>query len=536
MARKEVRRRAGLEGLRRNGRLFVKSKIGIVGIVIIVFFVGMAVFAPSLSDNDPVFGTNVAAPYSIPAWATLLPQYQNLAITYLPVSPVDFGSAVSPNKWVITGAPNGNITHTISREVPPAPIRFIPRNPTGSLLVNASIIPAVLNDTNPHLPGGQVFFTIKQSFELTSKPPTTFVINATVEPVEMSNVSAVYLNYIFITPTKNYSLSTVPPLGSLLVARNVKLIPEQVGTWVSAYFPANLLQTSGIKEFFGVPYPAKLIFKDQGNYTFVLQVQAVPSGDNPSISLRIASVNVKLFGGAFGILGSDKTGRDVWAAFVWGSQISLLIGVLSALGAVGLGTLLGLAAGYLGGFWDESLGRITDFFLVLPFLPLLIILTFILSQNSFLLKTIYTWVILLFTLLSWPTIAKIVRSQVLSVKERPYVEASRSLGAGTGHILLRHILPNVTGLVYSQVALSVSGFILLEAALDFLTVSLHPLDATSWGIMLTESLPDATANSAAGYVWWWFLPPGIAIAALSLAFVLVGFALDSIFNPRLRAR
>jgi peptide/nickel transport system permease protein len=125
---------------------------------------------------------------------------------------------------------------------------------------------------------------------------------------------------------------------------------------------------------------------------------------------------------------------------------------------------------------------------------------------------------------------------VLSVKERSYVEASRALGADTGHVLRKHILPNVTGLVYSQVALNVSGFILLEAALDFLTVSLYSPGVTSWGIMLTQALPDATGNSAASYVWWWFLPPGIAIALLSLAFVLVGFALDSIFNPRLRAR
>jgi peptide/nickel transport system permease protein len=221
---------------------------------------------------------------------------------------------------------------------------------------------------------------------------------------------------------------------------------------------------------------------------------------------------------------------------VWGARVSLLIGVLSGIGAVGLGTLLGIAAGYLGGFWDEALGRITDFVLVLPFLPLLIIITFILSQSPFLVKTVYTWIVLIFTILSWPTIAKIVRSQVLTVKERSYVEASRAVGAGTSHVLRKHILPNVTGLVYSQVALNVSGFILLEAALDFLTVSLYSPNVISWGLMLTYSLPDATSNSNSSYVWWWFLPPGIAIAALSLAFVLVGFALDQVFNPRLRAR
>lgn len=173
---------------------------------------------------------------------------------------------------------------------------------------------------------------------------------------------------------------------------------------------------------------------------------------------------------------------------------------------------------------------------MIPFLPLLIVAIFIISQNATLYAGVYYWIILLFIILTWPSIGKIIRSQVLTVKERSYVEASRAVGGGTGHIMRRHLLPNVMGLVYSQVALNVSGFILLEAALDFLAVSIHPLTTITWGAMLTQALPDAISNATASYVWWWFLPPGIAIAALSLAFVLVGFALDSIFNPRLRAR
>lgn len=252
--------------------------------------------------------------------------------------------------------------------------------------------------------------------------------------------------------------------------------------------------------------------------------------------MNIASMSFHEQGNAYGLLGTDFEGRDCWSQLVWGSQISLLIGVASGIGAVALGTLAGLAAGYLGGVSDEIISRITDFFLVLPFLPLLIILVLIISQNTTLLAGLYFWVIVVFVVLSWPSIAKIIRSQVLSVKERQYVEASRALGGGTGHILRKHILPNVMGLVYSQIALNVSGFILLEAALDFLAVNVRPAGVMTWGVMLTQALPFATSDSAAGYVWWWFLPPGISIAALSLAFVLVGFALDSVFNPRLRAR
>ena len=359
-------------------------------------------------------------------------------------------------------------------------------------------------------------------------------MNATFEPVEMRNVSMVYLNYIMSSPTKNYSFSTADT--STIVYSQVVYPAKDVGKWQTSSIPAGLLSSSQIPQYFGVAYPSHLIMGSPGNYKITLEVQGVPTGSHPMISMRFASVSEKVFGGAFGVLGTDDLGRDVWSQFVWGARVSLLIGVLSGVGAVGLGTLLGIAAGYLGGFWDEALGRITDFVLVLPFLPLLIIVTLILSQSPALRASIYTWIILIFTILSWPTITRIVRSQVLTVKERSYVEASRAVGGGTWHVLRKHILPNVTGLVYSQMALNVSGFILLEAALDFLTVALYAPDVISWGLMLTYSLPDATANSAASYVWWWFLPPGIAIAALSLAFVLVGFALDSVFNPRLRAR
>jgi peptide/nickel transport system permease protein len=386
-------------------------------------------------------------------------------------------------------------------------------------------------------------------FYFNGNAPPDFQINTQVFPLSMRNLSAVYAVFIVQTPTnKTYTLASVEGFGLGAV---INLGRSSLDQWNQINVTDSMLGdlTNGIPGLSNASADAAtVIFNGAGTYHLTFQLQGAcsdnpanpqgysPCGNQPSLSALVSPVSMHFSGGAYGLLGSDNNGRDVWSQFVWGSQISLLIGILSALGAVGIGALTGITGGYLGGIADEIIGRITDFVLVLPGLPLLIILVFIITENPLLRASIYVWVIVIFVVTSWPFIGRIIRSQVLSVKERAFVEASRAVGGGTGHILRRHILPNVMGLVYSQMALNVSGFILTEAALDFLAISIHPVTVMTWGIMLTQSLGDATSNSLHSYVWWWFLPPGIAIAALSLSFVLVGYALDSIFNPRLRAR
>lgn len=400
-------------------------------------------------------------------------------------------------------------------------------------MLNATITPSQHAQLNPYLPGGQAFFTMSQSFQFSTKPPTTFEITTIIEPLRMVNISRMYLNFIISSQTRNFSLSSIQ---SYALKSEVQLTPDMLGSWRNVSVSSGLLASSGLPGLTNVYDPTGVIFNKTGTYSFAMQVEGVPSGNSPRLSMYISSVQLHIVGKAYGLLGTDVYGRDLWSQFVWGSQVSLLIGILSGVGAVALGTIAGLVAGYSGGFADEVLGRITDFFLVIPFLPLAIVAVFLIGQNPVLYRSIYAWVIMLFIILSWPVIAKIIRSQVLSVKERQYVEASRALGGGTGHIIRRHILPNVMGLVYSQAALNVSGFILLEAALDFLAIGIHPISTITWGLTLTNALNDALTNKLVDYAWWWFFPPGIAIALLSLAFVLVGFALDQVFNPRLRAR
>jgi peptide/nickel transport system permease protein len=498
-----------------------------------MFFVVIAVAAPFLTPYNPTQDHNVGAPYSAPAWAAVLPWYQGSPVTGYLVNPVDFGALRGVGDWTVNAAPNASLSQGVSSDVPPSG-PFLPRTPTGSLVLNATLSSTEGKTPNILLPGGKAFFTMSQTFDLpkTSTPPQLFAANVTLEVGKMVNVSQVYINYLISGPTGVFRLST----STGIIRYQVVILPTQVGKWATSSVQDRLLPSSGIPEFAQVNHPSQKVFAVAGTYNYTIQILAVPTGANPSVSVKVASASLKTVGSLFGVLGTDDTGRDIWAQFIYGSRISLLIGIASGIGAVVLGAIIGIASGYLGGFWDELLSRVTDFVLILPFLPLLIVITLILTQNTFLRSTITWWVILVFTILSWPTIAKIIRSQVLSVKERSYVEASRALGGGTSHVLRKHLLPNVTGLVYSQVALNVSGFILLEAALDFLTVTLYPSTVITWGLMLTDSLNNAVIDSVHAHVWWWFFPPGIAIAALSLAFVMVGFALDQVFNPRLRAR
>jgi peptide/nickel transport system permease protein len=223
-------------------------------------------------------------------------------------------------------------------------------------------------------------------------------------------------------------------------------------------------------------------------------------------------------------MGTDDGGQDIFTQFVYGARLSIYVGLAATLIGVGVGLTIGLMAGYLGKLVDEVLMRFTDMILVIPFLPLLIVLSFVLGPS---LNTI----VLIIGLLSWPGFARLFRSQVLSIRERPFIEAAKASGAGTAYIITKHVFPNIVALVYVNLALSVPAAIVGEAALSFLGLG-DPTQVT-WGKMLELA---RGAGSAGSLTWWWIVPPGIGIAILSLSFILIGYSLDEIFNPRLRRR
>jgi len=223
-------------------------------------------------------------------------------------------------------------------------------------------------------------------------------------------------------------------------------------------------------------------------------------------------------------LGTDKFGRSILDLIWQGSRVSLTVGFLATFMSVVLGTVIGIAAGHYRGWVESLLMRFTDWVLVLPTLVLAISLVVVMGRG---LGTI----IIAIGVTAWPVTARLVRAQTLAVEARPFIERARALGGGHWHVMTRHVLPNVMPIVLARTTLLVASTIIAESTLAFLGLS-DP-SRVSWGTTLQEAR-DAGATSAG--LWWWIVPPGVAIALVALAFTMVGRALEQVYNPRLRER
>ena len=221
------------------------------------------------------------------------------------------------------------------------------------------------------------------------------------------------------------------------------------------------------------------------------------------------------------LLGTDNIGRDILSRMVHGARISLGVGIAASLFSLCIGTVFGLVAGYFGGRTDLVLSQVFDIFLAFPSLILAIGISAIMSPGLF-------SAMLAITLVSWAGFARLVRGMTLSLKEQTYVEASRAIGATTGRVLFRHILPNALPLLLVAGSLRVGGFILLEAALSFLGLGVQPPTPT-WGSMI--SLNRMYINSAP----WMVIFPGLAISITVVSFNILGDFLRDKLDPRFQA-
>ena len=220
-------------------------------------------------------------------------------------------------------------------------------------------------------------------------------------------------------------------------------------------------------------------------------------------------------------LGTTAGGHDILSQLIYGARAALEVGLTAAFAVVVIGTFLGLLAGYLGGWVDKLISRVSDVVLGLPFLPTMLVLAALTTPGTRI-------IIITVAALLWPNTARVIRAQVLSIRERAWIEAARVTGCSTARIMFVHVLPQVLPLSALYGSVAIGWAILAEAAASFL--GFGDPNSMSWGVMLQ----DAYANQALGLgAWNWFVPPGIAIVLMVLAGFLISRGSERLLFPRL---
>jgi len=478
--------------------VYRQNKKGIVGIGLIFFFILFAIFGPMLTENDPVKDWDVGGRRVPPVWFKNLPGNENLVPNLKPLTEVGFGGSEELSEWDITASPEGSFTATHSVE------GYDGGSGPGSILVNLNRGPGTPESADIKI---SKTFTWPYSY-----PPKRFSCDVSYKA---EGVEGTRLN-----------------LGVVLVDANGEeytLWQKEVSSDTLWSIPEYKVDSYSIKVKMIFPEgvfadPAHKIFNGSGDYEFYFRASFtdIDPGSSAVTNLYVDDLDIRLMGTCYGLLGTDQWGRDVYSQLAHGAKTSLLVGLLSAFISVSIGLTVGLFAGFMGGLVDEVSMRFADMLLVIPFLPLLLILIAILGQSII-------NIILVISLLGWMFFSRTVRSQVLSLKERAFIEAARAAGGSNIHIAIRHVLPNVMGLVYVSLATNVPAAITSEAALSFL--GLGDPSIMSWGQMLHDIVYYAAIKEL-----YWVVPPGLCIALLAVSFVMMGFSLDEILNPRLRGR
>ncbi|EZQ04882.1 peptide transporter [Candidatus Acidianus copahuensis] len=463
-------------------------KAFLISLVILLFFIFIASAANYLTPyKDPYTITSeqhLAAPYSIPIWARIFPQYSK----YPPNTNMDLKSPL------ILG--------------------------NGSESFNGTAYTVELKPSEYE----NLSFPLSWNYQY----PYSFSISFIAIP----HGQAAQINVLLKQQNKTYFLeSFVPSADQILYT--YPTCPLSMGKTNSITISSESLSSSnspyvstlpGNERYIASAILPQLIFKP-GKYSVIISIENI--GTSP-LKVYIYQPKFSAVGRAYGILGTDNNGASVFAEFVLGARFDLEIAAIATLIIVGIGLIFGLVAGYVGGKVDLFLNALTDFFLTIPGLPLLITLETIFVVSGLILKIgIVPLLIAIIGGLSWMGTMKIIRSVTLSVRSRTFVEASKALGSGPFRIIRKHVLPNILGVVFAQIAYDVPVVILTESGLDFLGLGITKFP--TWGNMLGYA--SAYTSPANGFVWWWVLPPGFAIIFLSVALYFIGSTLQDVLSP-----
>jgi len=531
---------------------FSHNKIGLVGAAILFAYIAAAVLVPVLSLGVNPDSTDLADELSPPSWTSIfIPSLSNLPrTTYHTLNWNDPSFTLIPEYMLSSN----NITWT---------------RDDGWLILNFSYVPS--NESKPVC----VVFE-SDSFDYPYDPPKGGGFGIPFDIVVETRYDYWYPgdslipagNYTkpgskynielnFSTPVKDYSMwdpewelnkisyyggtynrGNVTPIN--MTSADTRLMQTEKAGVATGLAKArhSITLTSdmywchrmGFVNYAGEIMDKALsneLFQSKGNYSFKLYffINATRLGPPLHFYAKIAPIKIQVKGMLWGFMGTDHLGRDIWSRIVHGVKISLAIGLAAAIASSFIGVVVGVIAGYVGGTTDELLMRLVDILLCLPVLPLLIVLVYMYGTNVW-------YIVILIAVFGWQGLSRVIRSQVLSLREAAFVECATASGASRTYIMVRHLVPNVLPIVLSDFVLSVPGGIMTEAGLSF--IGFGDPSTPTWGrefnIMWTEGA------AFAHFAWWWIIPPAVAITLLCLAFVFLGHAVDEIVNPKLRRR
>lgn len=499
-----------------------KHKIGLLGIFIMMIFFGMAIFAPFIATHDPAPLVKVAPTYLAPSWISVFDPDAVVTDDYLDDPDLEEAPFMGINgtsdeySWLhqpIDDLNNQSYVNLTWSHTPGTQLDYIGVDPD-----------RIMPDYNDY-----VYFDKIVTWPWNSKP----------SDVNMSISFATELTGDFA----NTSIA-----GNLMFRVYVWAI-DSSGEWTRIYESREATYTDkvqnkrvslnffSIEDIFGGMISLNGSQPEDPTNEITIRVGLAPTfrfesyhGGTPwqefsgSVEFKFTKLKMVAYGDYFGVLGSTNWGADAWSQLIYGSRISIVIGILATSLSTAVGVIVGMVAGYFGGKIDEVLMRIVDFLLVIPGLPLMMVLA------AFLGASIQN-IIIVIAILGWTGTSRLIRSQVLAEKNKAYVESARAIGASDTYIMFKHILPNVTPILFANITLGVVGAILSEAGLSFLGLT-NPEDP-SWGRMLADARSGGAFSSGA---WWVVLFPGLMITLLSLSFTFVGHTMDQVLNPRLRER
>ena len=452
---------------------FKRKRIGLVGLSVLIFFLMLAVFAPWLTPYDPVARRRVAEDFAMPGWMTIFPKFKD----YPPTQEFSL-------YWDMEQG-----------------LEFID---SWGKAVDVEYQAKTMETTDVEL---------STTFFYNDIPPNAFYFKFEWQAEDV--ISTEYSVRIRLrTPEgENQTTYLMWSQPRIQQAKGAHVDVESVEPFFRDMLGFDMSEN-----------PAPVIFSQKGEYTLVLRMRFKPISSNASCHIELMNGRFVIPGRVHGILGCDDTGADLFSQLVYGTRISLMIGILCAVAGASIGILVGVITGYFGGVVDEVMMRLVDILLCLPFLPLLLTLVFLYGKSIF-------YIVLFIAIFGWQGLARMIRSQVLSIRETSFIECARAAGASRFYIIMKHVVPNVLPVAFASLVLSVPGAILFEAALSFLGFG-DPRVPT-WGKMLHHAYGFGAFTRLA---WWWIIPPGLCITTLCLAFVFMGHSLDEVVNPRLRRR